>query len=238
MSDAPFGKTVKEVGKSISEVVNDSVLLFGQVGKTPKRFVKVSMRIVVAATGAALLGALLLTAAYYNPAAAAEGLIIVLRTIAMWGAFGVLVFGLAFAFGGAGTLSQTLGVIFKVMPIAYVGAAVAAVLAAILVRPFLTEDWRFIVPTAISVAMQAALVALFLPPRISALHKLATVGRVSMYSIPALVLVVNVVFSAWPTYYEWKDQQKVPAHQQGLKIGESKLPIYWPILQRPELQTA
>lgn len=181
----------------------------------------------VSATSVALVGIVLLAAAFFDPKAGGEGLVIALRTITMWGVFGVAIFGYARLFGGVGTLSQTWAAIFKVMPVAYVAGAVGAVLIGTFMQSY-TDDWRFIESAAAFDVAQFVVVGLFLPRCVSALHRLGKYGAAAMYVIPLVVLADNIQFAAIPQYKELKAEQQTK--MQKPVIEESKLRVYWPVL--------
>jgi hypothetical protein len=219
-----LGKPVKEIVQVFHDLLRDAQELWRDFAKPPTRFVRLNVQRVITATSAAFVGVVLLAAAFFNPTAVGEGLVIVLRTVTMWGVFTIPVFGFARMLGGTGTLSQTLAVVFKVMPLAYVAGTIGAVITGIFVQSY-SGDWRFIMSAAAFNAVQFAVIGMFLPSCVAALHRLGRYGAAAMYVIPLVVLAINVQFGVIP---------KLKAEQtnkvEKLALYDSKLPIYWPPL--------
>lgn len=229
-----LGKPVKEFVKAVLVTWGDFRELLRELVKPPKAFVDLDAQRLVAATSAALVGVVLFAGAYYDPAAVGEGLVIVVRTVFMWGILASGVYGFARVFGGLGTLSQTMAAVFKVMPVAYVAGAIAAVVAAIIMRPY-TEEWRFIMSTTASIVGSFGVLAWVLPRRIAALHKLGRAGRTAMYGIPAFVLATNLMFAAVPAYNEMKIEQNREGRKNLIRESWTR---YWPVFTVPATKYA
>jgi hypothetical protein len=129
-----------------------------------------------------------------------------------------------------------LGAVFVVMPVAYVGGATGAVLMGIFMQSY-ADEWRFLVPSITFIGVQFAVIGMFLPRRVSALHHLGRYGAVAMCAIPLVLAAANIQFDLIPRYKEQYREFKVGQEIKMEKpmIKETKFRVFWPILHHQNL---
>jgi hypothetical protein len=197
-------------------------------GRKP-RLTASEVKLLAFALTAASFGVIGLAAAYESPELVTTAHITIVRTIWFWFALSLAVHLLARLVRGRGTLRESATDVFSVMPMAYFVGAFSAMTVAVAIKPFASEELRYIIPTTVFMLAQFLVVAKFLPGRLKTTHAFGRKAAATMFVVPAFVLGVNVTLAAVPIYSAWK--ASVAKEQEVVRMSG---PAFIPVLDKPE----